>query len=261
MIGPWLVYRWWPRSAEAKTPDEESKTAEEIIHRIKDPSVLGISTAVSLLVGDHSASEVLSEIEKLQVAKDQLFLLRTWAEHTNKPAEAGAVIEDALRLAIRTTEYVPLATDLRQLATPLPAVTDLSHLRALVGIFDTQKATTEKLGPTEDFVRLQLRLTQSESKYDLNLATRRLLETYYYINDIIDLEVKTTCKARLIAAMPDIDPTFRLSDSRDVLDASLKEFGRVLSGATWGHRGPISRVTEHHTSTRQEEARIGRASH
>src|SRR5208282_2217310 len=101
--------------------------------------------------------------------------------------------------AIRTTGYTPHATDLRELSTPLPFVADPEQAKQLVGVFDTLKATTEKLGPTEDYVRLQLRLTQTEARHDNKAANTRLLEAYFYINDIKDLEIKTACTARLIA--------------------------------------------------------------
>ena len=221
-----------------KASEELSKTAEEIRQRIKDPAALGVSAAVSMLIGDYSASDVLRETGKLERAKDQLFLLRMWAENTRHTSRAGDVIDFALKLAVKTTEYVPIATDLRQLATPLPSVQDISQRRGLVGTFDTQKATAQELGPTDDFVRLQLFLLHAESTYDPEAATRRLLEAYYFVADIANLEVKATCLARLVAALPEIDPKSSLSDTHEVLETSteeLRECVRKLLESTADH--------------------------
>jgi hypothetical protein len=205
-----------------------SPTAEEIRQRIKDPEVLGISKTIPLLFGDSKPEQILKELDKLGNSVDQLFLLRHWAEHTKHPEGAGDLIEYALQLAIKTTEYTPVATDLRQLATPLPFVTDPTHLRSIVGIFDTQKSIIEKLGPTEEYVRLQLRLAHAETRYDPQAATLRLLDTYYYVQGIADLEVRTACTARLVAALPEVDPSAQLSDSKDILDASAQELEQRL---------------------------------
>ena len=72
--------------------------------------------------------------------------------------DALDVVEYALRLAIRTTEYAPNARVLRELATPLAYASEGQRLRKLVGSFDSQKDAIEQLGPTEDYVRLQLLL-------------------------------------------------------------------------------------------------------
>ncbi len=210
--------------AQGSATNSLSQAAEQIRVHIKDRTILGFSTALPLLIGNYSSTEVLREIAKLEDSKDQLFLLRVWADHTKQPERAGDIIEYALRLAVKTADYTPVATDLRQLARPLPLLGDTEQMRRLVGILDTQKATAEKLGPTEDYVRLQLRLTDAEARYDPESATRRLLETYYYIAEIRDLEVSTACTARLVSSIPKIDPYGKLSDSSEVLHTSTADF-------------------------------------
>ncbi len=210
-------------AAQTREPSSTCSPAEEIRSRIKDPAALKFSTAISFVVGNYSASEVLRQIEKLESRADQLFLLQEWTENTRQPETAGDIIEHALRLAIRSTEYTPLATHLCQLATPLPFLANVDQRRSLIGTFDTQKATVEKLGPTEDYVRLQLLLTQAEALHDRESATNRLLEIYYYICDIRELETRTCCRARLVASLDDIDPEHALADTKEVAETTERD--------------------------------------
>jgi len=221
-----------------------SKTAEEIRRRIKDPAALGLSTAVSLLFGNYSPAEILTEVEKIEDAEQRIFLLRQWTQHTREPEKAGEIVAYALRLAIRTAEYTPLASDLNELARPLPFVDDEHQVRSLVGTLDTQKATIEKLGPTEDYVALQLCLTHAECRYDKELATRRLIETYYYISDISNLEIKTACTARLVGSLPEIDPDFLMTDTKEVLETSEFELQQELSAL-------LQSTADHYLATRR----------
>src|SRR5262249_5300357 len=122
-----------------------------------------------------------------------------------------------------------------------------NRARSLVGTFDTQKATVEKLGPTEDYVRLQLLLTDTESRYDKEAATTRLLETYYYVEEVQDMEVKANCTARLVASLSQIEPQFASVDTREVSETSSRELDRrikLLLGSTADHSLTSRRIIE-----------------
>jgi hypothetical protein len=198
--------------------------ADDIRLRIKDQQAFRVSTAVSLIAGRYSAREVIAEIEKLPSAVDRLFLLRQWALHADSSHEVADVLQYALNLAIRTTEYTPHAAHLRELATPLPFVADHDRARELVSVFDAQKGTVERLGPTEDYVRLQLTLAETEAVYNVEAAANRLVETYLNVSDQKDLDLKTACTARIIAAIPLIDPNLVNKDCADVQESVLGEF-------------------------------------
>ena len=197
--------------------------AEDINAKIKDPAALRFSKTIALLVGKYTPSEVLREAQKLQSRADQLFLLQEWAANTREPEKAGDVIEYALKLTIRSTEHTPHATNLCKLAAPLPFLTNLEQLTELIVTFDTQKSTIEKLGPTEDYLRLQLLLTKAEAKLDRHRATERLMGAYTYASDRTDLETKTACLARLVGSIPEIDPTGDLPDTRHIAEVAEKE--------------------------------------
>ena len=93
-------------------------------------------------------------------------------------SDAADVVEYALDLAIKTAAYAPNARVLRELAAPLPFMRDKERARRLVGIFDGQKNTVEHIGPTEDYVRLQLLLARTERKYDTAACSNRIDEVH-----------------------------------------------------------------------------------
>lgn len=194
-------------SVAALGADEEQPEAfENVRGRIKDPQARRFSIEASLMLEEYSADEVIAEVEKNAKAKDRLYLLRRWAMKNREGEDAAKVVEFAFNLAINMSpdEYVP-ARDLRQIASPLPFISDESKAMQLVGGFDGQLGLVERLGPTEDYIRLQLLLAQAESKYDFDAARNRVFEIYLYTLDLEDLAVKTACLARLVAALPGID--------------------------------------------------------
>jgi len=213
---------------------ERIDSIDSIRTRIKDPAVRRFSAAASLLLGEYSAREVMARTEKLESVSDRLYLLGQWAIQNREREDAAQIVDFALDLAIRTTEYAPNARVFREIATPLPFIDEESSLKRLVGRFDSQKGSIERLGPTEDYLRLELSLAQAEMEYDSDAARNRLVDIYLQIADLDDLVVKTGCMARLASSLADMDPgkTLEMKEglhalARDDLDSCVK---RLLHG-------------------------------
>ncbi len=182
-------------------------TMERIRSHIEDPLARHFSHAASFLFQATSAQEVIVEVAPYE-ANDRFNLLRLWASVNRKREDALKVVDAALKLMIQMTNYSPNARVLRQLATPLPYSPDITWARQLVGTFDSQKNVIEDVGPTEDYVRLQLLLARTESNYPDNFETvrNRFIELYFYILAIDDLAIKTQCIARLADVLAKVDP-------------------------------------------------------
>ena len=112
----------------------------------------------------------------------------------------------ALDLGIRTTELTIDARHLRELAHALHLVHDPDELAPLIRTFDSQKATIERLGPSTDYVHLQLLLCGAEWKYDSMAASHRLVDAYLWISAVKDVATKTACLARLLDLFDVVDP-------------------------------------------------------
>ena len=181
--------------------------ADDARRKIQDPELFKLSTTVSLVLGEYSANQIISEVEKLNNPIDRIYLLRQWTLNTTDYTAAPEVIEYAFKLAVKTSEYTPNATHLRELATALPNIRRTIPLQRLIGLFDSQKSRTQELGPTEDYVRLQLLLAEGEGRYAFVAASGRLLEIYLYIGEISsDVVTKTSCLANFIATLARVDP-------------------------------------------------------
>ncbi len=210
-------------------------TVEAIRARIKDPRVRDFSIATGLLLGEFTAAEVIAEAEKLDKAGNRLYLLRQWAVENRQRDDAAEVVAHALKLAIATTAYAPNARDLRELAMPLPFVADEATARTLVATFDGQRGAVERLGPTEEYVRLLLLLAQAEQAYDLEAARKRLVDVYLLISELDDLLTRANCLAWLVATLAEMDPRRELEATEGLhtlAEAELAEdLARLLDGS------------------------------
>jgi hypothetical protein len=223
----------------------EPRDAIEVIRdRIKDPRLWSLTTAISLAVGNQTAQEVIAEAEKMKTTEDRLYLLRQWSVDSRERSDAADVVEYALDLAIKTAAYAPNARVLRELAAPLPFMADKERARRLIGIFDGQKNTVEHIGPTEDYVRLQLLLARTERKYDTAACSNRIDEVYLYIHyEIEDMAIKASCLAWLLAAVNRIDPEGELEAKGQIRHLTATDLEANVNDL-------IQETAEHFQSTR-----------
>jgi len=133
-------------------------------------------------------------------------VIRQWLKQNRHSDDSIEVVDYALKLAIRTSTYSPNASVLLDLSTPLPYIKDKEAVRVLIGNFDSQKGTIEQVGPTEDYIRLQLNLAHAQSKFDIDSTLNRMIDIYLYIDALRDLSVRTTCLSRYVSSLDKIDP-------------------------------------------------------
>jgi hypothetical protein len=228
-------------SVSAIVSDNEflrSDTYENISSRIKNPILKHFSAGANLLLGKYSAKEVIAEVEKIEGTSDRLFFLCHWTVVNNSRDDAIDVINYALNLTLKTTAYAPNAKIYRQLAVALPNISDKERVKYFIGIFDSQRTAIEHLGPTEDYVRLQLILAEAEIQYDFDAARNRLNEIYLYISYISDFDSRISCMSRFSAILEKIDPT-KLLENIDALhsitESDLETNIKLLLNSTGGH--------------------------
>jgi hypothetical protein len=233
-----------------------SATVKDLRSRIKDPVARRFSSAISLVVGNYTPAEVLTEVNNLESVGDRIFLLREWCTHTRTPEKAAEIIDYAVHLAIRTTAYSPTAKDFRDLALPLPKII-VEQIPALITAFDIQREAARRIGPTQDYVQLQLLLAEAEGRVSQRNAGQRLLQTYYDVRDIADLETRIVCTGLLVAASPRIDPGGAFEDTADVRKVSEVDFVdevRALLRSTADHYVISRRIIEAVAISRPELA-------
>jgi NACHT domain len=209
---------------------------EKIKTKVKDPKLQQFISNMSLLFKESSAKSAIEEAEKTEAVGDKIFLLRQWTKNNRTRSDAVEVINFALNLAISSTQYTFNATVLKELALPLPHVEDETLLKTLVNKFDSQIPTVERVGPTEDFIRLKLLLARTEAKYNFEDAKNRVIDIYLTLLDIEDLDLKSVCFAWLLGSLQEIDPSKKLDtkESDELHSNSEKElidsFRKLLIG-------------------------------
>lgn len=212
-----------------------NEVIENIRSMIKDPIAKLISTEVSIKLREYTAKEIISEVEKLTSTSDKLYLIAHWASNNKKLDGAEHVLEYALKLAVSTTDYAPNARVYKDLSMQLPFIEDAESLKRLMGFFDGQKVNLEKYGPTEDYIALQLNLARTEAKIDMKSACNRIIDLYFYITQITDITIQTTCLSQLLSELDTIDPSKELEAREGIHSMVLEEFQKnldiILKGA------------------------------
>lgn len=130
---------------EQPVDSPERQKTERLKSRIQDPAAQQFTSVASLLYGygKYSAEQIINEVEKLKSAGDRLFVLRQWTSGNAERDDSEQVLQHALTILVGTTEYVPTARDLRQLAAPLPFIAQSEAVQNLVVRFNGLRSTLE----------------------------------------------------------------------------------------------------------------------
>lgn len=230
---------------------------ENIRNKVSNPGVKDFSSAASVLVGNYTASEAIAETDKLSDTSTRVFLLREWSLDNYERLDAPIVTKHALRLIIGTTDYAPNAQVFRELATPVPHFRNEEEVREVVGILDSQRATMESVGPSEEYVRLLLLMTKAEARCSMESARNRIIETYYYIDSIRDFATKANCLAWLVSTLDEIDESKELEAKEGIHTLArdgLKENIDTLLKTTADHNQVTKGIISAIASTRPEMA-------
>jgi len=196
--------------------------------QLRDPAVQKFVDTAALLWGGYSAPEVIAMIDQWENPADRIYVMRIWAITNRHRADAAQVVQHALDTIVKTTEFAPNAKIYRELAMPLPRVPDADTAKALVARFDGVKALIEPVGPTEEFIRLQLLLAATEHRYAPGSAMNRFTDIFYSISYLKDLSTKTACLARLNSTLQTTDPNRTYDATCDVHKAAASELETCL---------------------------------
>jgi len=107
-------------------------TIEALRSRIKNPHVRTLSSVASIMLRGYEGKELIAEVDKIAAINVKMFFLRHWALRNRRHADAGDVVEYALRAAISAAEYTPNARDIRQVCAPLPFATASPRIQEII---------------------------------------------------------------------------------------------------------------------------------
>jgi len=231
-------------AADKATADAGMSSAlEDIQSKIHNPTARRFAKTLSILVVDLTPHELLNQVKTVGSPGDQLFLLREWCSHCRHPETAAPVLDYAVHLAIRTTEYRPSAGDFRAFSEPLPLLSNVDNIASLITSLDIQKEAARSAGPTQDYVQWQLLIAEAEDRISSVRSGQRLFEIYDYVTSLKELDVKTVCLGLIVAALPKIDSSGAFDETPLIRDDAEQEFERAVSSllASTADHSEISR--------------------
>ncbi|WP_248732369.1 hypothetical protein [Pseudomonas sp. MWU13-2517] len=173
--------------------------------KIKNRSLQAFTMAFSHYHKNESAKGLIKLLHAIP-DKNKIRLIIDFVAVQGKRDGVAELIDYALTLIIKETAYLPKAKDYADLATPLN-LQDISkqEIEDFVSRFDGQSGLIKKSSVTRDWVRLSASLAYAEARYNRVAACNRLLNVYYDVCEVNNLEIQSECYARLLYALRDID--------------------------------------------------------
>lgn len=176
------------------------ESGAKLQERMEDQGLQQMSRAAWLLYAKYSAEQMIAEVAALP-GPIRVELLRYWLVTNPQSKSASAVLDYALDAIVSATEVSPSASILMDFATPLPMMEPGPGKQRMLQRLDALAGTSEKLGPTSDYVEMMLRIVEAHSRDDKERAWQRLLEVDAYVADVGDAQARAECAARLLGCL------------------------------------------------------------
>jgi hypothetical protein len=230
-----------PDESLAPGVSDRPALVQRIRDRIQDGEIRTISESAQILFGGYSVEKVLSEIARLEKSSEQLYLLRSWLRFNGRNENAWRISEAGLNLIVKA-DVSPNASILADLAKPIEHCTDWTLRLQIITTFDAQKSYAERVGPSADFVRLQLHLAAAEFSHDRSSAVRRILDSYFFSANLADLSTRLLCYAYLeefLSRFPSVEEIQR-EGVVEILSIEISKGVDALLAATADHYAALT---------------------
>jgi hypothetical protein len=223
---------------DLKDEQRRSQVIDSIVHSRKHTKGEGLLEGVRVLSGRFLPEEVCERTKEISKPHARIAVLRYWCVLNGGVPDANIVAMAALNLAIANSASTLDSDLLADLSQAIVGAKSDEGKRELIGMLDGLRATAERLGPSVDFVRLQLSLALSEMHYDQRRAEGRFLDLTVYVAAIADLPSKGQAYAQFLGALKSLPQGTQLQ-SGDTLELQcakeLEEVVLILSESTADH--------------------------
>jgi len=196
----------------------------------------GILEGVRVLSGKLTPAEVCARATDISLPDARVLLLRYWCVLNGSVPAASRVATNALKLAVANPSSTLDATLLVDLSEALAGPSLEEEKRELIGLLDGAHATAERLGPSVDYVKLQLALALSEADFDMKAAESRLLELCEYVKKIADLPSKGQAYTQFLGALRSIPSSVNFESGKVLEKQCAAEFEDVVLVLSEGKR-------------------------
>jgi hypothetical protein len=194
----------------------------------QDPRARGLLEGVRVLSGRLTPGDVCARSNDIQQAESRVSVLRYWCVLNGSVPDADLVASHALRLAVATPSISIEADLLADISSALSGAPDAQRKRDLIAVLDGLRGTAERLGPSVDYVRLQLAIALSEAEVDPVAAEGRLIELLDYVARIGDLPAKGEAYARFLGTLKLLSARLTLMSGKSLETQCASELESVV---------------------------------
>ncbi|MCD2453593.1 hypothetical protein GO003_024745 [Methylicorpusculum oleiharenae] len=177
--------------------DGMESTHQAFQSKIKNPNVQKFIDKIGIFFGGYTADGVITEVSNWEKVSDRMYALRAWTMANAERDDAVIVVEYAINTILQTTTYTANARVYQELVSPLVCIADLEKVKTIIARLDGLREPIKASGPTLEYVKLQVTLAEAESRYDSRIASDRLLEVYFYIDELLEPGTKLATLAVL----------------------------------------------------------------
>ncbi len=211
--------------------------------KIKNPNVQKFMDTINLFFGDYTAQGVIAEVDKWEKTADRIYALRAWTVTNAKQKDAALVIDYAINTILQTTAYTANAKVYQELVSPLVHIPDIEQVKAIIGRLDGLREPIKTAGPTLEYVKLQAILAEAESRYDHKIASDRLLELYFYVDELTEPGTKLATLAFLAHVLKKIDADKQPEFYSGLHDSVVSDLELVIDDV-------LAKTAEHYEAVR-----------
>jgi len=195
-INDWIVAKLSIAAITSSNNEKEDSSEKDkkfkALEKLNNPSVRKIQRAISLMVGNYSASKVLDEVKKLNDSNEKLKLLRLWLKNNKSHKQKMTAVLEATfdELILFTSDSNSTLDTLVDLSNQLHNVRDKKEIEKLLTRFKGFEKNIHGIGLGKDYYVYQLNIFHSLYFLDFEKAEHRLSEIVLDINRIRDSLIK-----------------------------------------------------------------------
>ncbi len=153
-----------------------------------------------MLLPDAEPTEVVARLATLDDAALRVSWASRWARHNYSRSGASAVTVFGLGELLGASDLTPQAGEICSLCAPLAFTRDDPSFDEAVRLVDGMRATLERLGPSADFVRLQLLLASGLLLQGRpEPACDRAIDAYLFSLNVDEASTRCECLGHLVA--------------------------------------------------------------
>ncbi|WJI16097.1 ATP-binding protein [Pseudoxanthomonas winnipegensis] len=239
-------------AAAAEKGEAKSAIIEKTRNQVSDERHKSIISFISGYFGDLTISQIEEIAGPMKVGR-KIYFLRCVLAGPSIGDNALDIVDYALSQAINNSSYLPRMRDLADFATPLTYVQGQNtKVSELVTKFDGQMGLVQESSGSVARVSLGMKLAIGCSRYDPELARKRVLDLYYESQEVDSLEARAECFALILkglgslSSFSQLDAQERISEVlRDELQRSLIELLKNTASHFEVVRRPLAAIAEY----------------